>query len=118
LLGMADTLAAGVAERTREIGIVRALGARPRDVRRMVFAEGLLLAAIGLVLACGVGLTLGMLWIRTTFPLLLGWVLEPQMPYAALLALAAMTAVASVVGGMIPARRAAWLEPSLALRYE
>ena len=49
LLGMADTLMASASERTRELGIARAVGARPRHLQRMVLAEGLLLAALGLI---------------------------------------------------------------------
>ena len=118
LLGMADTLVAGVSERTRELGIARAVGARPRHLQRMVLAEGLLLATLGLVLASGVGLTLGVLWIRTTFPYLVGWVLEPHVAYGSLFALTMMTAAVTVGAGIAPARRAARLEPAVALRCE
>jgi len=84
LLGMADMLAAGVVERTRELGMVRAVGAGPRHLRRMVLAEGLLVAALGLLLAGALGLTLGVVWTRSTFPYLLGWVLEAHEPARAL----------------------------------
>ena len=73
LVGMADTLAAGVAERTRELGAIRALGVRRRYLRRMVLLEGLLLGALGLGLALAAGLALGTLWVDATFPYLLGW---------------------------------------------
>ena len=84
----------------------------------MVLAEGLLLATLGLVLASGVGLTLGVLWIRTTFPYLVGWVLEPHVAYGSLFALAIMAAAVTVLAGIAPARRAARLEPGVALRCE
>lgn len=51
LVGMADALAADIAERTRELGVIRALGVRRRPLSRMVIAEAGLLGALGLVLA-------------------------------------------------------------------
>jgi putative ABC transport system permease protein len=118
LVGMADTLAAGVIERTREIGAVRVVGVRRRSVRRMVLAEGVVLGAVGLVLAAGSGLALGTLWVDATFPALLGWVLDPHVPYQQAGEVAVLTMVVCVVAAFGPARRAAALEPAAALRYE
>src|SRR5262249_90619 len=73
LLGLADTLAGSVLERTRELGTIRALGVRRRDVGRAVMAEGLAIGGVGIMLAIVVGMTLGTLWVRQTFPNLLGW---------------------------------------------
>src|SRR5206468_240295 len=81
LIGMADSLTAGVAERTRELGSLRALGVRPRAVRRMVLLEAVLLGTVGLALALVGGLGLGVLWVRATFAYLLGWVVELYIPY-------------------------------------
>ena len=109
LLGMADALAAGVVERTRELGIVRALGATPGHLTRLVLAEGLVLAALGLVLACGVGLALGVLWIRMTFPCLLGWVLEVYLPYQQVGIIALLTIGVCLMAALVPAQRVAAL---------
>jgi putative ABC transport system permease protein len=118
LVGMADTLAAGVIERTREIGAVRVVGVRRRYVRRMVLMEGVVLGLVGLVLAAVSGLALGRLWIDATFPALLGWVLEPYVPYRQAGSVVLLTIAVCVLAALAPARRAASLEPAVALRYE
>ena len=118
LVGMADTLAAGVMERTREIGAIRVVGVRRGAVRRMVIMEGVVMGLVGLVLAAIGGLTLGRLWVDATFPALLGWVLEPHVPYGQAGTVAAITVLVCVVAALAPARRAAALEPAVALRYE
>jgi putative ABC transport system permease protein len=74
LVGIGDALAAGVLERTREIGTVRAIGARRRDVSLAILLEGLGLGVVGLALAIVTGLSLGVVWVRWTFPALLGTV--------------------------------------------
>lgn len=118
LVGMADTLAAGVIERTREIGAIRVVGVRRGAVRRMVLLEGVVLGTIGLALAVVAGLALGKLWVDATFPALLGWVLEPHVPYAQIGVVMVLTIGVCVLAALGPARRAASLEPAVALRYE
>lgn len=118
VLGVADTLAAGVFERMREIGLLRATGVPRSAVRRMVLAEGLMLGMCGLVLAAVAGLILGTLWVEITFPSVLGWVLELYVPYRQLAMLAAATVLACFGAAVLPGRRAAHLDPAVALRYE
>ena len=118
LAGVADTLAAGVFDRTREFGTLRALGVGPRHVWRMVLAEGLVLGLLGLALAAFAGLALGSLWVLATFPALIGWVLEPYVPYWQVLIMGAMCLTVCLVAALAPARRAARLQPAVALRYE
>jgi len=81
LIGMADMLAASVVERTREIGSLRALGLRPRVVRRMILLEATLVGCLGLTVAGMAGGSLGALWVRATFPDLLGWLLGLHLPW-------------------------------------
>ena len=59
LLGLINTLAINVLERTREIGVLRAIGATRRQVRQLVLAEALLLGAVGAVLGMVAGIALG-----------------------------------------------------------
>jgi putative ABC transport system permease protein len=118
LLGMSDTLGAGVVERTREIGTVRALGVRPRHLRRMVVLEAVLLAVLGLALAVPTGVGLGLLWVDATMPHLLGWVLDLHVPWASAAGVAGLVVAACVVAALMPARRAAGLRPAVALRWE
>jgi putative ABC transport system permease protein len=118
MVGMADTLAAGVIERTREIGSIRVVGVRRSAVRRMVIIEGVVMGIVGLALASISGFALGRLWVDATFPALLGWVLAPHLPYRQAGLTIGLTMVVCVLAALAPARRAAALEPAVALRYE
>jgi len=118
LVGMADTLGAGVAERTRELGAIRSMGVQRRHLGRMVFIEGLAIGALGFMLAIAGGLALGTLWVKTTFPYLLGWVLQIHIPYAHAAIVALMTLAVCLGAAVIPARSAGRLEPATALRHE
>jgi putative ABC transport system permease protein len=116
-IGIMNVLLMSVTERTREIGIRRALGARSTDIRRQLLVESMLLCAIGAVLgaAIGVGGAHAIAWIlrETT---------DAQI-HAAVTAGSLVFAVGSsvVVGlafGTYPARRAARLSPVEAIRHE
>jgi putative ABC transport system permease protein len=118
IVGVTDTLAASVFERTREIGLLRAVGVRRSQLRRMILAEGLSLGAIGVVLAATAGLALGTLWVESTFPHLLGWILDLYIPYKQLAMIGTVGLAVCLLAALIPSRRAARLEPAVALRYE
>jgi putative ABC transport system permease protein len=118
VVGISDTLAAGVIERTREIGSIRVVGVPRGFIQRMVLLEGGALAALGVALAAGVGLALGTLWVEATFPYLFGWVVELHFPYGYVLQVALLTLAACLGAAYLPSRRAAALQPATALRYE
>jgi putative ABC transport system permease protein len=118
VVGISDTLAAGVLERTREIGALRVVGVSRAAVRRMVLLEGCALGVLGLVLAAAAGTALGTLWVRATFPYLFGWVIELHFPYVYALQVAALTVLACLAAAYVPSRRAAALQPAAALRHE
>jgi putative ABC transport system permease protein len=118
MVGVADTLAAGVIERTHDFGVLRATGVARHQVWRIVLTEGALLAALGLALASLTGLALGTLWVDATFPYLLGWALELYIPYTRLVVIAMASMLVCLAAALVPARRAAHLEPAVALRYE
>lgn len=118
LVGLADTLAASVVERTRELGVMRAVGVWRSHLRRMVVAEGLVLGTMGLILAVSTGIALGTLWVKATFPYLLGWALEIYIPYKSVAVVVLTTIAVCMIAALLPARRAAGLEPVAALRYE
>jgi ABC-type lipoprotein release transport system permease subunit len=122
-IGIANTMIMSVYERTREIGILKAIGASPGDIRALFIAEsafiGLAGGVAGTILGWLLGLGLNRLilailrWqeapVRGTFFVVTGWLV--------LLALAFATVV-GLLSGLYPAARAARLDPIEALRYE
>ena len=114
-LGMTNTMAMSVSERTREIGVLRALGWRKRHVLGMVIRESVALSLLGGVVGTLAGLILGLLLNRV--PTVQGFL---EMKYSVgLFAQALFTALAlGVVGGVYPAWRAVRMQPLDALRYE
>jgi predicted permease len=110
-LGLYGVMAYAVARRTREIGIRMALGARPRAVLWLAMRETLLLVFIGIV----VGLPVALAASRLTEGMLFG--LAPNDPLTVALAALAMIASAALAG-YLPARRAARVDPMVALRHD
>jgi putative ABC transport system permease protein len=110
-IGVYGVLAYSVAQRTREIGVRMALGARPRDVTSMILGRGLKLSAMGLIAGAALAGALGVL-LRS---LLFG--VRPAAPlvYAGTAASLIIVALAACV---IPAQRAARVDPVVALRDE
>ena len=115
LIAMLNTLTIGVLERTREIGMLRAVGATRKQIRTMVIVEALLLAAIGTAFGILGGLYLGYVFvtgIKVVFPL--GY----HFPLSGILAAIAFGLLFGVLAAVIPARQAARMEVVAALRYE
>jgi putative ABC transport system permease protein len=100
-----------VAERTREIGIRKSLGARRRDILRQFLVESATLSTVGAVLGIGLGI-LGAKVISWTTPL------PAAIAPWSLVVATLLGTVVGIVSGMYPARRAARLDPIVALRAE
>lgn len=115
MVGLANAVTMSIIERRREIGILRCVGARGRDVRRIFTAEAVTLAVSGWLL----GIPIGYLLARSVI-WLLGDVLDLDIPFvfpAAGLPLTLVGAVAlSVLVTLVPLRRAVRLRPGDALR--
>ncbi|MCC6629498.1 MAG: FtsX-like permease family protein, partial [Chloroflexi bacterium] len=109
-IGIMNIMLVSVTERTREIGIRKAIGARERDILSQFLIEAVLLSlvggALGILLGVGVALAVNAAGQRTTVA-----------PWSILLAASVAMAI-GVFFGFYPARRAARLNPIDALRYE
>ena len=114
LLGIVNTLALAVHERTRELGLLRAVGMSKRQVRRMVRAESVITALIGAVL----GLVLGIVFaVVVSRPLAdEGFVLT--FPIGTLIILSVLAAIAGVLAAIPPARRASKVDVLRAVTTE
>ncbi|MEA3344868.1 MAG: ABC transporter permease [Chloroflexota bacterium] len=114
-LGMLNTMLMSVLERTREIGVLRALGWRKRRVLGMILRESLMLGAVGGV--CGMLLGLGLGALAGLAPGVYG-ALKPIYTPQIFVQAIAVALVAGVMGGLYPAWRATRMQPMEALRYE
>jgi ABC-type lipoprotein export system ATPase subunit/ABC-type lipoprotein release transport system permease subunit len=122
-LGVANTMMMAIYERTREIGVLKALGARNREVRRLFTADAILLGFIGGVVGLILGTLLGRLvdWLGHLYLANEGVTGIGQLsmvpPWLALGSLI-FAAFIGVLGGFYPAARAARLDPVAALKHE
>jgi len=116
LIAMVNTLAINVIERTREIGMLRAVGSTRRQIGRMIRAESLLLSAAGVAFGILGGLWLG--YVLITAMNAGGFVMEYHFPYAGILMAIATGLLFGVLAAAIPARQAAQMDIVAALRYE
>jgi putative ABC transport system permease protein len=114
LFGIVNTLALSVLERTRELGMLRAVGMTRRQVRRMIRHESIVTALIGAVLGIAIGLLLSGLATAA----LSGEGLRFAVPVGSLVAFTVIAAVAGVLAAIGPARRASRLDVLKALQYE
>jgi ABC-type antimicrobial peptide transport system permease subunit len=114
-VGMLNTMLMSVLERTREIGVLRALGWRRRQVVGMILREALTLGIIGGVL--GILLGIGLAWALGRVPAIQG-MLEPNYSSQLLVLAMSVAMVTGMLGGLYPAWRATRMQPIEALRYE
>ncbi len=114
LFGIANTLALSIHERTRELGMLRAIGMSRRQVRTMIRYEAVITALIGAILGMALGLVFAALIARPLKDE--GFTLS--FPVGSLIALLILAGLAGVLAAIAPARRASRLDVLESLQYE
>jgi putative ABC transport system permease protein len=114
LLGMVNTLVLSLFERTRELGMLRAVGMTRRQLRRMIRHESIITALIGAALGLPLGISLAALVTQALSDMGIAFVV----PGAALAVFALTAILAGVLAAIFPARRASRLNVLDALHYE
>ncbi len=116
LFGIINTLSMSVIERTREIGVLRALGTTRWQVRRTVADESLVIAMIGALMGIAIGAGLGFALLKGLSFGIPG--VSYRAPLGTMIAVAVAAVVLAIVASLLPARRAARLDVVEALSYE
>ncbi|HEX3319210.1 MAG TPA: ABC transporter permease [Terriglobales bacterium] len=114
-IGIINIMLVSVTERTREIGLRKALGATYRSILTQFFVEGAFLTALSG--GIGLGITVAFVSALAALPPMEGFDTPRIVPASALLAIGSL-AVAGIAAGLYPARKAALLQPVEALRQE
>jgi putative ABC transport system permease protein len=114
MFGVVNTIVLSVFERTREIGMLRAVGMTRRQVRRMVRHESIVTALIGAALGMGIGVFLAAL----TSSALSKYGVVFALPYKSLAAFVVVAILAGMLAAILPARRASRMNVLKALQYE
>ncbi|AWW40856.1 MULTISPECIES: FtsX family ABC transporter permease [Streptomyces] len=115
VLGVVNTLALSVVERTREIGLLRAIGLGRRQLRRMIRLESVVIAVFGAVLGLGLGLVWG---VCAQQVLALQGMTAFAVPWGTILAVVVGSAVVGVVAALLPALRASRMNVLAAIAHE
>jgi putative ABC transport system permease protein len=116
LLGVINRLAMSVMERTREIGVLRAMGSSRWLVRGTMLDESLLITIGGSIAGLLLGGVIAFFWVGSVESLLPG--ISFRAPVGATLLVVAIAVILGVIASILPARRAARLDVIDALNYE
>jgi putative ABC transport system permease protein len=112
LFGIVNTLVLSITERTRELGMLRAVGMSRRQVRRVIRYEAVITAVIGGIIGLGLGIVLSILVTRAIDDFSL------SIPVGQLVFVLILSALAGVLAAILPARRASRLDVLESLAYE
>ena len=114
LFGLVNALALAVFERTREIGMLRAIGLTRRQTRRMIRHEGIITALIGAALGLPLGVFIAAVIVQGLHEMDVTF----SLPVVIITAFAIVAMIAGTLAAVLPARRASRLNVLQALQYE
>lgn len=118
LLGLMNTLLVTVMERTRELGLSRAIGMTKSHLSKMILIEAASQGSLGALVALGMGMAMGLLWVSQNLAHILGWVVHFHVPWHSMGVTLALGLMVTMLAAWYPARRAAGIEIVDALDYE
>ncbi|AOG28643.1 ABC transporter permease [Cutibacterium avidum] len=116
MVGVANTLGLSVVERTREIGLLRALGLTRKQVRSMFGTEALILSGIAAILGIALGIGYGIAGSHALFSSIM--TVQASVPWVQMLVVAIVSVLAGWMASVIPGRRGAKIKPAVALAEE
>ena len=116
LVGVANTLSLSVAERTRENGLLRALGLTRRQMKSLLALEALFLSMTGALIGVGMGVAFG--WVGVMSLPIEGATPVLSVPWLQLVGVCVVAIVSALIASWLPGRRAAKVSPSEALATE
>ncbi len=117
-VGIFGALLAQQLERTREYGVLRAIGFDTREMYRNVLTQTVLLGLAAALLAVPVGILIGLILIEVINPRSFGWTMTMLVQPAQIVNACAVALAAAIGAGIYPGWRAARIEPADAMRYE
>lgn len=115
VLGIINTLALSIIERTREVGLLRAVGLSRRQLRRMVRLEAIAIAVLGALLGVGMGIVFGVVLQRSADD---QGITDLGIPWVRLTVFVVLSAIVGILAAVLPARRAAKLNVLNAISTE
>ena len=118
LLGLLNTLLISILERTREIGVLRAVGSSRRQIFRMILGEAVIQGGFGAIVAVAIGGAVAKLWIENSLAYALGWMIDFSVPFTSILSTVGVGIFVSALAGVYPSKRASNLPIVEALDYE
>lgn len=118
VIGLVNTLSLSVLQRSREIGLLRAIGFTARQVRTMIMLESLQMAFAAVAFGLVLGTVYGWAGAQALLGGLIGGFVAPAVPWPLILGTILATAVIGIVAALVPARRATRVAPVVALGAE
>ncbi|MBA3767520.1 MAG: ABC transporter permease [Acidobacteria bacterium] len=117
-LGLINTVIISVAERQRELGVIRAIGGLRRQVRKMILLEAVSISLIGIIMGVLAGVLSAYFLVRTVATIIAGFNLQFHFPFATVLLMIPAVLAVALAAAWWPARRAMRLRIREAIGYE